>query len=706
MKAYGNTFILDFGFVCGILSRHARVVTMKALICALALAGAIQADTLISVFTTQTPAVVSVNDPNAVELGMRFAASQTGHARAIRFYKSEQNTGTHIGRLWDNTGNLLDSCIFANETASGWQTCNLGGNVQLGANRFFVVSYHTTTGFYSADSHGLAASIANGPIHSLPDSARTPNGVYLYGAGGFPINTFQSTNYWVDLVEAFTCNCPTPTPTPTVTPTPTPTVTPTPTPTPTAGGPTFFISASGNDANTGLTHATAWQHAPGMATCSANCAAHVPQPGENYVFRGGDTWHFTGFGARDASNSDGLPWLWNWSGAASSPIYVGVDVGWFGGSVWHRPVLTGDNPPSMAVVSACTGTTGRDNWLFNFGSFVTLDDFEWTGMCTDGPATINQYLINGDNDTDILIENNYFHGFTHTSGATGSSIAVLGTSHGANGVRSIFRWNVIDFSDSDSRSIQGLYGNCYDFHQNVVRYNDNGVICNNMHTLWGNLFEFIDEPIYSAEHGNTFEFNGEWAGDNTVYNNVIRHIGTLSDQAIGVNLWMHPSHIDYVFNNVVYDIHIPGNYWVLTGDGEGWTVNADNNTLVLGQNAGSAAAPGPGNTVNATNDHCIGSEFGSCWAGTGITNVTTPLVQTTADAAAAGYTAGNQYGSGLASGPTIGMGTNLTGACSLAGAALCAQSGTVQYDAVNHVVIVPTATTPRPVTGTWDIGAY
>jgi hypothetical protein len=25
-------------------------------------------------------------------------------------------------------------------------------------------------------------------------------GVYLYGAGGFPTNSFQATNYWVDVL--------------------------------------------------------------------------------------------------------------------------------------------------------------------------------------------------------------------------------------------------------------------------------------------------------------------------------------------------------------------------------------------------------------------------------------------------------------------------------------------------------------------------
>ena len=27
-----------------------------------------------------------------------------------------------------------------------------------------------------------------------------PNGLYLYGSGGFPTNSFEGSNYWVDVV--------------------------------------------------------------------------------------------------------------------------------------------------------------------------------------------------------------------------------------------------------------------------------------------------------------------------------------------------------------------------------------------------------------------------------------------------------------------------------------------------------------------------
>ena len=68
-----------------------------------------------------TPTNVTENDPNAVDLGVKFQASTNGTIIGIRFYKGPQNTGTHTGDLWTTSGTLLASATFTNETASGWQ---------------------------------------------------------------------------------------------------------------------------------------------------------------------------------------------------------------------------------------------------------------------------------------------------------------------------------------------------------------------------------------------------------------------------------------------------------------------------------------------------------------------------------------------------------------------------------------------------------
>ena len=73
-----------------------------------------------------TPArPAETTDSNAVEVGTRFRAEADGLITGIRFYKGATNTGTHVGHLWTNTGQLLATATFTNETATGWQQVTL-----------------------------------------------------------------------------------------------------------------------------------------------------------------------------------------------------------------------------------------------------------------------------------------------------------------------------------------------------------------------------------------------------------------------------------------------------------------------------------------------------------------------------------------------------------------------------------------------------
>jgi hypothetical protein len=150
--------------------------------------------------SSATPAVVSDPDTAAIELGVKFSSSVDGAISAIRFYKGPLNTGTHVGKLWTSTGQLLASVTFTNETSSGWQQANFATPVAITANTLYVASYHTSSGRYSVTENFFASGgVSNGSL-SAPANTVTPNGVYLYGSGGFPTNTFAATNYWVDVV--------------------------------------------------------------------------------------------------------------------------------------------------------------------------------------------------------------------------------------------------------------------------------------------------------------------------------------------------------------------------------------------------------------------------------------------------------------------------------------------------------------------------
>ncbi|BAZ49412.1 Ig domain protein group 1 domain protein [Nostoc sp. NIES-4103] len=149
-----------------------------------------------------TPSVVTVPDPNAVELGVKFQSDVNGYITGVRFYKGASNTGTHVGTVWSSTGTQLARATFSNETASGWQQVNLTTPVAISANTTYVVSYHTNVGYYSLDQGYFAnAGVDNSPLHALSNASGNGNGVYNYSANpAFPSSTFNSSNYWVDIV--------------------------------------------------------------------------------------------------------------------------------------------------------------------------------------------------------------------------------------------------------------------------------------------------------------------------------------------------------------------------------------------------------------------------------------------------------------------------------------------------------------------------
>jgi hypothetical protein len=150
---------------------------------------------------TTTPSTAAASDTQAVELGVKFRVDTAGTINGVRFYKGSTNTGTHTGHLWSAAGALLGTATFSGETASGWQTARFSTPVAVQANTTYIASYHTDVGHYAANNNFFATSGVNAPpLHALASGVDGPNGVYHYGASAFPNQSFQSTNYWVDVV--------------------------------------------------------------------------------------------------------------------------------------------------------------------------------------------------------------------------------------------------------------------------------------------------------------------------------------------------------------------------------------------------------------------------------------------------------------------------------------------------------------------------
>jgi hypothetical protein len=153
---------------------------------------------------TTTPTVLADPENSAIEVGVKFKSDVAGSITGIRFYKSTTNTGTHVGTLWSSSGTQLATATFTGETASGWQQVNFTTPVTITANTTYVASYHTNVGHYSVDEGYFASARDNPPLHALSNGSSGGNGIYKYGARSFPNASYNSSNYWVDVV--FTTN--------------------------------------------------------------------------------------------------------------------------------------------------------------------------------------------------------------------------------------------------------------------------------------------------------------------------------------------------------------------------------------------------------------------------------------------------------------------------------------------------------------------
>lgn len=184
------------------------------------LAGNPMANNFVSSFTTANgnatyslfqpndlPQNLLVNDGQGIEVGMRFRSSQTGYITGVRYYKGPGATGVHIGSLWTNTGTLLAQASFVAETPSGWQQVSFSTPVAITADVTYVVSCFSPSGDYAASKPYFTENLVNPPITGLKDGLDGPNGLYMYSTTpAFPSGSFQSSNYWVDVVFSSTLN--------------------------------------------------------------------------------------------------------------------------------------------------------------------------------------------------------------------------------------------------------------------------------------------------------------------------------------------------------------------------------------------------------------------------------------------------------------------------------------------------------------------
>lgn len=150
-----------------------------------------------SLFGDRAPTVPAVADSGSYQLGVRFTAQSDGYVTGIRFYKGAGNLGTHTGSLWSSSGTRIATGTFVNETASGWQTLTFDERVPVTAGTTYVASYFAPEGNYAADPYFF--SYLDHVAPPLVASRANGNGVFAVG-DTFPSQSYQNTNYWVDVL--------------------------------------------------------------------------------------------------------------------------------------------------------------------------------------------------------------------------------------------------------------------------------------------------------------------------------------------------------------------------------------------------------------------------------------------------------------------------------------------------------------------------
>ena len=108
--------------------------------------------------------------------------------------------------IWDISGRAAERCLRPQpsrmKVALDGSRSSSTVPVAIVANTTYVASYFAPGGDYSADSsYFVNSGVDTSPLHALANGVDGSNGVFLYGAsGGFPINSFNSGNYWVDVI--------------------------------------------------------------------------------------------------------------------------------------------------------------------------------------------------------------------------------------------------------------------------------------------------------------------------------------------------------------------------------------------------------------------------------------------------------------------------------------------------------------------------
>jgi hypothetical protein len=493
----------------------------------------------------------------------------------------------------------------------------------------------------------------------------------------------------------------------------------------------FYISSSGLDSNTGVDETHSWLHAPGMSSFTGT---HTTIAGDAFIFRGGDTWHYTT--GTPATGGTITPTA---SGNGTNPIYYTIDPTWFSGGSFARPILSMDNTLSTSFVASCSAADDNTLKLFDWSSRTNIfvDGIEFTGACWNGNPS-GAYVNSG---TSGGVLRSYFHGWT--AGTSASDDTWRGV-NGGGGTTNIYYYDVFDGTDSTASQVCTVSScvasvwngsgtpspipatfwamdDCATLAYSIFIHTSQGCEAGSIVLLHDNFFDFIFEPGY-GRHGNVIETLSQSTGTFTAYNNIVANVNE-------GEMWNPAAPTMYIYNNVVVnDQHEPptdGNCFLLEPTGNNSftviTVTFLNNstdgtcgmTAHLSTWASGSSITAENNQLTGRSGVFSGSSFFNCNTGA----VTPHNVCSTTDnggeifSATGGYTIANFWQPTSGTDSTVGKGNNITSTCGTGGITndLCSSLGGVSESSSwgGFIATYPSTTiNARPGSGAWDSGSY
>jgi hypothetical protein len=433
----------------------------------------------------------------------------------------------------------------------------------------------------------------------------------------------------------------------------------------------YYIDySSGLDANSGTSKSTPWKRCPGM---QGFAGTYNHAAGDQFIFKGGVTWAVAC-----------LPLAIVNSGSSGSSDYYGVDLTWYSGGTWARPIFD--------------GSYARTN-IVDLGSlnYVTVDNIELCHVTFTASNLSGIVQVAG---THILIENCYVHGWTSGKAVSGSFGGIIGNNN-ASSCATI----VIDKCEVENSEI-AVDTQCGECVHNVGTIRNSKIHDNCSGVVF--CVDFNGNQLYNLsgdnwDHGTNAHYNGiymdPWRssistgyirnsyihdcllGSNMAYPNVrggcsiyvynnVFYGGMSAQRAINIDPAQYASEGPgncYIWNNTIVPVDSNSVAIHVTNRGSSQPVNAlviDNNQIIGIGNSVTDGIAGSGGDVNTLQ---VGAHN---------------LIQTPSVASAQGYTLGNLYA------PTAGGFTIDAGASEAA------------YFTSDILGV------SRPQGLAWDIGAY